>query len=104
MNRPGKTTAAMRAAPANAIYVWVNGHLHYPKMLARMLGRDDLKIVSPAWLELRLRARTEPLVVDHAAHLSEWQLGEVLAHRDRIARIMTTRKTFEIASQEQEAK
>jgi hypothetical protein len=47
----GKTTRAMQAAPKGAVFVWVNHHLDYPKALARHLGREDLKIVSPEWIE-----------------------------------------------------
>jgi hypothetical protein len=49
----GKTTRAMVAAPKGAVFVWVNHHLDYPKHLAKFLGRDDLKIVSPEWIEDR---------------------------------------------------
>lgn len=47
----GKTTRAMLKAPKGSVFVWVNHHLDYPKLLARHLGRDDLKIVSPEWIE-----------------------------------------------------
>lgn len=46
----GKTTAAMLASSPGAIFVWVNHHLDYPTRLAKHLGRDDLRIVSPDWI------------------------------------------------------
>lgn len=46
----GKTTRAMLAAPKDAVFIWVNHHLDYPKRLAKYLGREDLQIVSPNWL------------------------------------------------------
>ncbi len=47
----GKTTRAMLAAPKDAVFVWVDHHFEYPRALAIRLGREDLKIVSPGWLE-----------------------------------------------------
>jgi hypothetical protein len=46
----GKTTRAMLDAPRDAVFVWCNHHLDYPKRLAHHLGREDLKIVSPEWI------------------------------------------------------
>jgi hypothetical protein len=50
----GETTRQMVRAPKGATFVWCNSHLHYPQHLARYLGRDDLKIVRPEWLERQL--------------------------------------------------
>jgi hypothetical protein len=73
----GRTARAMQGAPQGAVYVWVNGHLDYPKNLARKLGREDLKIVSPQWVEdRRWSGLTFPAIdIDHAAKLTEeqWQ-------------------------------
>lgn len=65
----GRTTQAMQAAPRDAVFVWCNHHLDYPKDLARKLGRDDLKIVSPSWLTDRRWVGLElsALQLDHAA-------------------------------------
>lgn len=47
----GITTRQMREAPQGAVYLWCNNHLSYPRELARHLGRTDLRIVGPSWLE-----------------------------------------------------
>ena len=63
----GRTTRQMEGAPAGALYVWCNGHLEYPKHLARKLGRDDLKIVSPEHYKVTSRGRdVGSVVLDHA--------------------------------------
>jgi len=67
----GRTTKQMKEAPRNAIFIWVNGHLDYPRKLAHSLSRDDLKIVSPEWLaDERWRGLRRPVVVDHYATFS----------------------------------
>jgi hypothetical protein len=67
----GRTTQQMREAPRHALFVWCNGHLSYPRDLARSLGRDDLDIVGPYMLDRRqLAGRRIPVVVDHATKLS----------------------------------
>lgn len=64
----GRTTKQMQAAPLNAVFVWCNQHLDYPKKLARRIGRDDLKIVAPNWLDDRwMGVEILGLVIDHAA-------------------------------------
>jgi hypothetical protein len=66
----GRTTAQMRAAPQNAVFVWCNNHLHYPAALAKHLGRTDLEIVSPDWLNDVSRAQGGAVVVfDHGVFL-----------------------------------
>lgn len=81
----GRTTKQMLAAPECAVYVWVNQHLAYPEMLAAGLGRDDLEIKPPSWLDRRnIRAcEFSGIVIDHAANLNDDQI-EALSH----ARIM----------------
>lgn len=71
----GRTTAAMKAAPKGAVYVWVNHHLDYPKYLARKLDREDLVIVGPDWLtDRKWRGRVFPgIIKDHAAELTSKQ-------------------------------
>ena len=64
--RTGATTLAMRNAPKGAVYIWPNSHLDYPKTLAAHLGRTDLRIERPDFLDYRLRGLTAPLVIDHA--------------------------------------
>lgn len=84
----GKTTRAMLAAPQNAVFVWVNHHLDYPKALAAFLKRDDLQIVSPNWLidEQRWMAKTfTALVLDPDTRLDnrQWEKWHMAKHRVR---------------------
>ena len=70
----GETTRQMEAAPKGAVFVWCNGNADYPRLLARKIGRDDLQIQSPRWLEERWRGITlTGVVVDHAARLTDRQ-------------------------------
>lgn len=67
----GRTTRQMQAAPIGSLFVWCTPRLDYPRHLARQLGRDDLRIVSPSVLDFgaeRLRGwRGAPaIVLDHA--------------------------------------
>lgn len=65
----GRTTQQMLNAPLNAVFVWVNHNLFYPKKLAQQHGRQDLKIVGPTWLEERfLGQQISGLIIDHAAY------------------------------------
>jgi hypothetical protein len=62
----------------------VNGHLEYPKNLAKSVGREDLEIVSPYWLESDAHRgrRMTGLIIDHAVHLTTRQFdGLELAMR-----------------------
>ncbi len=71
----GLTTRQMQAAPQGAVYVWCNSVLGYPTDLAQSLGRHDLKIVRPSWLEpknVRGLVFTD-VIIDHAAVLDESQ-------------------------------
>lgn len=71
----GTTTAQMQNSPKGSVFVWVNGHLDYPKQLARKLQREDLRIVSPGWLaDERWQGLEYPaLVLDHACDLTPAQ-------------------------------
>lgn len=72
----GRTTPAqMKAAPKDAYFVWCTPQLDYPKMLAKELGRSDLKVIRPYDLERdRMRGlQISGMVVDHAARLPEEQ-------------------------------
>lgn len=64
----GTTTRQMKAATKNAIFVWLNADLSYPIHLARQLNREDLKIVSPYWIEQRkfLGLELSDIILDHA--------------------------------------
>lgn len=63
----GRTTRQMQHAPIEAVFVWENSNLYYPKKLAQALGRHDLQIKprsfirSQAWMGLR-----RAVVIDHA--------------------------------------
>jgi hypothetical protein len=71
----GATTGQMEAAPQGAVFVWCNRHLDYPDALAKKLGRSDLEIVGPSWLDGNAwrGRRLSGLIVDHAAYLSDSQ-------------------------------
>lgn len=73
--RTGLTTKQMLTAPEDAVYVWVNNVLEYPRILARELGRTDLTIVPVSWLDVRsVAGRTfTGVVLDHAARPSSQQ-------------------------------
>lgn len=77
MRGTGTTTHQIKAAPKNATYIWVHGNTHYPELLARTLGRTDLKFVGPDWLnDYRFMGlRDLEIVIDHATELSERQLA-----------------------------
>lgn len=65
----------MQQASQGALFVWCNSHLSYPNTLAKQLGREDLQIVSPSFLEDKWQGREYVgVVVDHAAYLTEQQL------------------------------
>lgn len=71
----GRTTKQIQDAPAGAVFVWCKEHIIYAKNIARDIGRKDLEIVPPSWLEHdHWRGRNlTGLVVDHAAHLTPRQ-------------------------------
>ena len=70
----GTTTKQMQDAPNGAVFVWCNGHTDYAINLARKIGRDDLRIESPTWLEERWRGlELTGVVVDHSARLTDRQ-------------------------------
>ena len=75
----GATTKQMQEAPQGAVFIWVNGHFDYPRALANRLNRDDLKIVSPSWLETgQCRGiRCVAVILDHAATPTNLQLDEL---------------------------
>ncbi len=72
----GRTTCQMLAAPRGAIYVCVHEQdaRWYSRHLAHKLGRGDLKLVGPHWLEHHWQGRElTGLVLDHACHLTDEQ-------------------------------
>lgn len=82
----GRTTEAMRSAPKNSVYVWLNGNLWYPKALAQLLGREDLIIVGPSWLtDRRWLGITFPeITLDHATYLTSEQWEAYFYARTRV--------------------
>lgn len=82
----GITTRQMTEAPVGAVYVWVNSELSYPRRLALHLGRRDLQIVGPSWLNMpKFYRHAAGIVVDHAADLTDNQLDGLDDARRRIA-------------------
>lgn len=72
MNRyrgTGITSRQMMNSPKDATYVWCNGDLRYPTLLARHLGRTDLKIIGPGSVK-HLEGARRYIVTDHACMLS----------------------------------
>lgn len=74
----GRTTKQIVDAPIGAVFVWGQSVIDYPVALAAKLGRDDLWIVPPRWLDLLLEGtwsgiRFSGIVIDHAAQLTEIQ-------------------------------
>jgi hypothetical protein len=70
----GETTQQMEAAPKGSVFVWCNGQTDYPIRLAHKIGREDLQIKAPTWLEERWRGlELTVVVVDHAARLTDRQ-------------------------------
>lgn len=82
----GATTKQMETAPKGAVFVWCNSHTDYAIHLARKIGREDLQIVSPAWLEWgRWRGlELTGLVIDHAAQLTDMQWDNYQAALTRV--------------------
>jgi hypothetical protein len=58
----------MLSARDGAVFVWVNHDTRYAKKLAVRIGRTDLEIVGPQWLENGWIGRSlSGLVIDHAS-------------------------------------
>ena len=85
----GATRQQMIEAPRGAVFVWVNGHLSYPRDLARSLHRGDLAIVSSEFLrDDRCRGiKREMIVVDHAVSVDY----EIYRNLERLGRGVTGR-------------
>ena len=65
----GRTRAQIITAPKNAVFVWPNEELWYPKALAQDELRTDLRIVGRAWLNTERNFCMEgaiDVVVDHS--------------------------------------
>lgn len=82
----GTTTRQIECAPKHSIYVWMHEHTRYPRDLAIALGRTDITVVGPHWLDWEWQgARIAGIVVDHAARLTEKQHDTVRAILDALA-------------------
>lgn len=79
----------MLNAPRHAIYVWCNNHTDHAHRLARRLGREDLRIVRPSWLETAWAALWHPVVFDHAgpAYYTHAQWHGALRIMERMERM-----------------
>ena len=79
IRKMGKTTRQIENAPPNAIYIWVNADVNLPKRIAKRLGRNDIRFVSPSWIEHGIRGLGKPVVVDHATRLThkEWEYVKI---------------------------
>lgn len=69
----GRTTRQMLEAPREAVFVSCHARTtDYDRLLARKIGREDLRIVEPSWLDHGWYGKVlTGIVVDHAAHLTE---------------------------------
>lgn len=86
MTAEGITTKIIKSLEKGAVFIWCNSHLHYPKRLAADLGREDLEIVSPSWLERQAwRGRTfTDIRLDHATNLNDRQEDCYINAKSRI--------------------
>ena len=75
----GRTTKQMQDAPKGAVFVWCNSNIAWPRDLARKIGREDIEIVRPSWLEGEsfMGRRMSGVILDHAT-------GPMLNHRQWI--------------------
>lgn len=62
----GRTTAQMKAAPIDSVFVCCSNETYYCRHLAHHLGRGDLSIKPRAWLSRNARGVAIPVVIDHA--------------------------------------
>lgn len=71
----GVTKSQLESLPLHGVFVWCNDRLEYPRALAQSIGRLDIHIVSPGWLEDdRWRGmKMTGLHIDHAANLTDNQ-------------------------------
>ena len=83
----GRTTQQMKEAPLGSVYIWVaHNSLWYAKALARAIGRHDLHIVGPMWLDGMhfLGRHLSGIVVDHATNLTDKQWDILRSARTRL--------------------
>jgi len=82
----GITTKQLKEAPKNSIFIWLDNHLSYPKRLCFDLGRKDIEVVQPSWIESdRWRGRVfGGIIVDHATILTNKQYDILAEIKSRI--------------------
>jgi len=51
MDMINRIASKMRDAPKDAVYIWVNQYTELPRRIANDLGRNDLHIEAPYWLQ-----------------------------------------------------
>jgi hypothetical protein len=88
----GQTTRQMLSAREGAVFVWVNHDTLYAKKLAARIGRTDLEIVGPQWLENGWIGRSlSGLVIDHAARqfMTATQRENIARAYDRVRPLET---------------
>lgn len=80
----GKTTAQLVVAPKGAVFIWPVEHAQYAAWLAQRLGRRDLTIKGPSWLNYPLN-NGQVVILDHATRLTDRQF-------DTYCRLLTTQR------------
>ena len=67
----GRTTGALKAAPDCAFYVCPHGSVAYTKRLAMAMGRSDIRVIGPSFLNGPV-VEVDPnrIVFDHALYNS----------------------------------
>lgn len=70
-----RTTQQMLSAPREAVFISCHARAcDYDRRLAHKIGRDDLRIVEPSWLDHGWYGKIlTGIVIDHAANLTEKQ-------------------------------
>lgn len=74
----GRTRDQMMKAARGSIFIWRNHYFDYPRYLAVAIGRDDLRVVAPSWLDNGWQGREfSGIVVDHAVELNSAELDNL---------------------------
>lgn len=76
----GRTLQQMEQAPQNAIFIWPNSRLDYPRNLAKRIGRADLVIISREQISQQYfrGRRVTGVILGHAVEkLTELEIDEL---------------------------
>lgn len=78
--RTGETTKIIQSLRNGGIFVWCTKLIAYPKHLAASIGRADVTVVGPEWLEeQRYRGmKLSDIAIDHSAKLTDGQWNNYL--------------------------